>query len=158
VVRHTAEILAGASESHGRREELEGRMRSGGGCRAARSELTYILVSCNLVVDVARRVFVQLLVVSEDDDGDLDRAEHGKLVGLFEQPSFAFEKGAIQDKAGQSNASFIGTHCKDRTSTVDWVPRYCCRIAGGDLHGSVPVVLDRLDLDLPSAHFGWRYN
>jgi hypothetical protein len=36
----------------------------------------YILVPANGLVDVARRKLVQLLVVAEDDDGDVNRAEH----------------------------------------------------------------------------------
>lgn len=45
------------------------------------------------VVDVRRGVLVELLVVSEDDDGDIDRAEDGKLMRLLEQAAFAFEEG-----------------------------------------------------------------
>jgi hypothetical protein len=54
---------------------------------------THILESRDGLVDVARRVLVQLLVVSEDDDRDVDGAQHGKLVRLFEQTTFAFEEG-----------------------------------------------------------------
>jgi hypothetical protein len=31
--------------------------------------------------------------VTEDDDCDVDGAQHGKLVRLFEQTTFAFEEG-----------------------------------------------------------------
>jgi hypothetical protein len=54
---------------------------------------THILKSRDGLVDVSRRVLVQLLVVAEDDDSDVDGAEHGKLVRLLEQPTFAFEEG-----------------------------------------------------------------
>lgn len=54
---------------------------------------THILKSCDGLVDVPRRILVQLLVVSEDDDSDVDGAEHGKLVRLLEQPTFALEEG-----------------------------------------------------------------
>jgi hypothetical protein len=32
--------------------------------------------------------------VAKDDDGDIDGAEDGKLVGLLEQAAFALEEGA----------------------------------------------------------------
>jgi hypothetical protein len=54
---------------------------------------THILESRDGLVDVARRVLVQFLVMSEDDDGDVDGAQHGKLMRLLKQPTFAFEEG-----------------------------------------------------------------
>lgn len=57
-------------------------------CRAP-----YVLESANDLVDVGGAVFVQLLVVSEDDDCDIDGAEDGKLVSLFEETTFALEEG-----------------------------------------------------------------
>jgi hypothetical protein len=59
----------------------------------------YILVPANGLVDVARRKLVQLLVVAEDDDGDVNRAEHGELMRLLEQAAFALQESAAQ---GQS--------------------------------------------------------
>lgn len=44
----------------------------------------YILVPANGLVDVARGKLVQLLVVAEDDDGNVDGAEHGELMRLLE--------------------------------------------------------------------------
>lgn len=41
------------------------------------SDATYILISSNRLVYVARGEFVQLLVMTEDDDSHVDRAEHG---------------------------------------------------------------------------------
>lgn len=53
----------------------------------------YILKATDDFVDVRRRILVQLLVVPEDDDGDVDGAEDGELMRLFEQTPFALEKG-----------------------------------------------------------------
>lgn len=54
---------------------------------------TYILVSGNEVAHVRGRILVELLVVSKDEDGDIDGAEHGELVCLLEQAALALEKG-----------------------------------------------------------------
>ena len=54
---------------------------------------THILKPRDGLVDVSRRVLVQLLVVTEDDDSDIDGAQHGKLVRLLEQTTFALEEG-----------------------------------------------------------------
>jgi hypothetical protein len=61
-------------------------------CLAA-AATTHILKPRDSLVDVARRVLVQLLVVTEDDDCDVDGAQHGKLVRLLEQTTFALEEG-----------------------------------------------------------------
>lgn len=45
---------------------------------------TIILISTNGLVDVAGRKLVELLVVTKDDDGDIDRAQHRELMGFFE--------------------------------------------------------------------------
>lgn len=55
---------------------------------------TYILVSADGLIDITRREFIKLLVVTEDNDGHIDGAEHGQLVGFLEQSTFALEKGA----------------------------------------------------------------
>jgi hypothetical protein len=34
--------------------------------------------------------------VTKDDDGDIDRAEHGEFVCLFEQTTLALQKGAME--------------------------------------------------------------
>ena len=69
---------------------------------------TYVLEAADGLVDVVRREFVQLLVVAEDDDGDLDLAQDGQLVGLFEQAAFALEKGAV-GAVSRRRASAAGT-------------------------------------------------
>jgi hypothetical protein len=45
---------------------------------------------------VAGRELVQLLVVAEDDNGYINVAEHGELIGLLEETAFPLQKGAIQ--------------------------------------------------------------
>lgn len=52
-----------------------------------------VLVSGDEVSHVARGVLVQLLVVSKNKDGDIDRTENGELVSLFEQATLSFQKG-----------------------------------------------------------------
>lgn len=54
---------------------------------------TIVLVSPYRLMYVSRRKFVQLLIVAKDDDGNIDGAEHRELMGLFEESTFALEKG-----------------------------------------------------------------
>jgi hypothetical protein len=54
---------------------------------------TVILKAADDVVDVVGGVLIQLLVVAEDDDGDIDGAEDGEFVGLFEETTLALEEG-----------------------------------------------------------------
>jgi len=44
------------------------------------------------VIDVSRRELIELLVVSEDDHRDVDRAQDTELVCLLEQAAFALEE------------------------------------------------------------------
>jgi hypothetical protein len=69
--------------------------------------------------------------VAENDDGDVDRAEDGKLVSLLEETAFALQEGAARGQFGET-AMRAGQHS----------------------HGAVPVVLDGLDLNLPATHGG----
>ena len=55
---------------------------------------TNVCVSVDELVHVPGRVLVELLVAAEDEDGDIDGAEHGELVCLLEQAAFPLEKGA----------------------------------------------------------------
>lgn len=55
--------------------------------------LTYVLKPPNDLVDVRRRVLVQLLVVPKDNNSDVDGAQDGELMRLLEQTTFALEKG-----------------------------------------------------------------
>lgn len=59
---------------------------------------THILKPCYRLVYVAGRVFVQLLIVAEDDDGDVDGAQHGELMRLLEQAALALEEGDRPDE------------------------------------------------------------
>ena len=52
-----------------------------------------VLEAADDLVDVGGGVLVQLLVVAEDDDGDVDGAEDGELVGLLEEAALALEEG-----------------------------------------------------------------
>lgn len=56
---------------------------------------TYVLIPGESLIDVAGREFVQLLVLSEDNDGDVDGAEDGKLMRLLEQAAFALQERAM---------------------------------------------------------------
>ena len=44
------------------------------------------------LVDIAGTILVKLLVSAEDNDGNIDRAEDGKLMRLLEQSTFTLEK------------------------------------------------------------------
>lgn len=50
-------------------------------------------VSCDQLSHVAGRVLVQLLVLAKDEDGDIHRAKHRKLMCLLEQTALALQEG-----------------------------------------------------------------
>lgn len=52
-----------------------------------------VLVSGDEISHVRRRVLVELLVVAKDEDGDVDGAEDGQLVGLLEQTALSLQEG-----------------------------------------------------------------
>lgn len=54
---------------------------------------THVLVPRDQVAHVGRRVLVQLLVITKDEDGNVDGAEHGELVRLLEQATLALQEG-----------------------------------------------------------------
>jgi K+-sensing histidine kinase KdpD len=66
----------------------------------------YILVPANRLVDVARGELVQLLVVAEDDDSNVDGAEHRELMRLLEQAAFALKEGAVPGQYQSRQASY----------------------------------------------------
>lgn len=67
----------------------------------SRSSCTYILKSADSIVYVAGRVFIQLLVVSKDDDSNINGAEDGELVSLLEQAAFALEESTVLPKSAR---------------------------------------------------------
>ena len=78
------------------------------------------MVAANGFVDVARGKLVQLLVVAKDDDGDVDGAQDGQLVGLFEQAAFALQKGAAnRGSAGWARAGWKGANGGARVRKSD---------------------------------------
>ena len=57
--------------------------------------VTYILIPRQDLPNITTGVFVQFLVVAEDYNRDIDRAENGKLMRLFEKTSFALEESPV---------------------------------------------------------------
>lgn len=55
------------------------------------------MISADGLVDITRRKLIEFLVVTEYDDGDIDRAEHGQFISFLEQSAFTLEKGAEED-------------------------------------------------------------
>ncbi len=53
---------------------------------------------------IGRRVLVQLLVAAEDEDSNIDRAEHRELVRLLEQAALALQEGPM---GGESPVSIF---------------------------------------------------
>lgn len=113
--------------------------------RRAGREGTYICVPRDHLPHVGGRVLVQLLVGAEDDDGDVNRAEHRQLVGLFEEATLSFQKGAGHERQR-----------RDRQQRLAARARAPVRRWEGCLHRTVSVILDGLDLDLPAAHLVGR--
>lgn len=59
------------------------------------------------LVDIVGRVLVELLVVAEDDDGDVDLAEDGEFMRLLEEAAFTLEEGdgSARDVSGDVASS-----------------------------------------------------
>lgn len=68
---------------------------------------TYKFESRDGVIDIARGELIQLLVVPKNNDGDVDRTEHGKLMRLFEQTAFALEKSPVKSTVNKAIESRI---------------------------------------------------
>lgn len=62
--------------------------------RMASADGTYVVEAGHDIRHVAARILVELLVVAKDNDGDIDGAEDGQLMGFFKETALAFEKGA----------------------------------------------------------------
>ena len=56
------------------------------------------MVATNGLVYITGGELVEFLVVAEDDDGDVDGAQHGELMRLLEQAALALEEG---DRPGE---------------------------------------------------------
>ena len=52
-----------------------------------------ILKAPDYLIDVGRGVLVELLIVPEDDNGDVDGTQDGQLMRLLEQAAFPLEEG-----------------------------------------------------------------
>jgi len=63
---------------------------------------TYILIPAQSLTNITRRKLVELLVVAEDDHGNVDGAEYGQLVGLLEEAPFSLEEGAGAGETGSA--------------------------------------------------------
>lgn len=71
--------------------------------------MAYVLVPSERLVDVARGELIQLLVVSKDDDSDVYGAKDAELVGLFEEPTLAFEKRPVNSRSVLNHRAVLGT-------------------------------------------------
>jgi hypothetical protein len=103
-------------------------------CEFAKERLaaTYVLVAANSRIDVARRELIELIVMTEDDNGDVYGAQDGELVSLLEKTTLALEEGA------GSGSAAVAMGGGGRVEAC--------------LHGAVTVILDGLDLDLAATH------
>ncbi len=54
--------------------------------------MTYILIATESLVHVTRGVLIEFLVVTENDNGDIDGTKNGQLMGLLEQSTFTLEE------------------------------------------------------------------
>lgn len=62
--------------------------------------ITDVGISRQRLANVSRRKLVQLLVVAEDDDGDIDRTQDRQLMCFLEQAAFSLEKSSAVVSAG----------------------------------------------------------
>jgi len=63
-------------------------------CVYRRGNVTYILIAAKRIGHVTGRVLVKFLVVTEDDDRNIDGTKNRQLVSLLEQTTFALKECA----------------------------------------------------------------
>ena len=64
---------------------------------------TYVGVARDEVAHVRRGVLIELLVVAEDEDGHINRAQHGEFVRLLEQATLPLQErpwGGVNPEIG----------------------------------------------------------
>lgn len=76
------------------------------------------MISVERVTDLTGRVLVEFLVVAKDNDGDIDRAEHGELMSLLEETTLALQKCAVVPR---SRISFFFCKGMRRKRPIDAV-------------------------------------
>ena len=57
--------------------------------------MAHILITSQRLIDITRRELVQFLVMTKDDNSNIDRTQDGQLVRLLEKTSLSLEKGSI---------------------------------------------------------------
>lgn len=60
--------------------------------------MTYILIATESLVHVTRGVLVEFLVMTKDDNGDIDGTKNGQLMGLLKQSTFSLEECPAIDR------------------------------------------------------------
>lgn len=56
---------------------------------------THILISVDELSHICGRVFVKLLVITKDKDGNINGTKHGKLMSLLEEAAFSLQECAV---------------------------------------------------------------
>lgn len=78
--------------------------------------LTYVGIATKCLLNIPRGELVQLLVMAEDDDGNVNGAQHRQLVGLLKQAAFAFKESSALRRQFY-RALQDGRHVQIRTYT-----------------------------------------
>ena len=130
------------------------------------------MISTNRLVDVTRGKFIQLFVVTKDDNSNVDRTQDGQFVSLFEQPAFALQKcpesisistvtyGRYMIKVEKIDRCMHGANTRWKAGREDGPGKTPLSLGlngqdedwPGHLHGSISIIFDRLNLDFPSPH------
>ncbi len=58
--------------------------------------LSYKVIPLQNLSNITRGVFVQFLVIPENDNCDIDRAQYGKLMRLLEEAALALKERSVQ--------------------------------------------------------------
>jgi len=70
------------------------------------------------IVNISRRVLVELLVGTKNDNGDVDRAQDRQFMGLFEEAALALEKGPARRVVSIASVRRVGRVAA--RSSVGW--------------------------------------
>ena len=79
------------------------------------------------VVDIARREFVKLFVVTKYYNGNINGAENRELVSLLEKAAFTLEKGTAGRRVSRGPRAAVGQHRHGGDAVEGLTPNDSCR-------------------------------
>lgn len=94
--------------------------------------------------------------MAKNDHRNIDGTENGKFVGLLEKTAFSLQKCPLKESAvvDQSNLRSLLTPCRQTEESYWGIAKE--KIGENNLHRTITIIFDRLDLNLASTHCAGR--